>query len=82
MKSIPSREIYNRDLFIKHKAKILKDGWWRIKSEIGPEAKNMIITDTITAVYMTHNSFTIPTAVSIESTENTKSKSTICISSF
>lgn len=53
---------------------ILKDGCLLINPLIGFDANNIIITVTITAVYIIHNSCTIPTAVMMESTENTRSR--------
>ena len=57
----------------KQSAKTLNDGCLDINPLIGFEANNIMITVTITAVYITQSSSTIPTAVIIESTEKTKS---------
>lgn len=48
-------------------------GWFETKRPIGPANSIIRNTDTTTAAIMTRTSSTMPTAVMIESSENTRS---------
>ncbi len=57
----------------KLRASIFTVGWRETKRPIGPAATIMSSTETMTAAIMTGMSSTMPTAVMIESSENTRS---------
>ncbi|MNC89269.1 hypothetical protein D3C83_51780 [compost metagenome] len=76
-KSRPSATSAIPIMIRKARASIFTVGWRETKRPIGPAATSIRATDAITAAIITRTSSTMPTAVMIESSENTRSMTMI-----